>query len=139
MLPEDYLKARVAGDLRQRWQQQRLTGRDVVMVAENRGTVIGFIAVWCENDPFIDNFHMLPSFRGRGIGSALFRQAFITLLDRGYNSAHLWVFEDNKRAIDFYSKMGGTVTAKQNKEFFGNWVSNLKIEWKNLNTAVSPL
>ncbi|QCO17477.1 N-acetyltransferase (plasmid) [Azospirillum brasilense] len=74
-----------------------------VLVAEVGGAVVGFISVDVA-DRFIHNLFIAPLWRGRGIGSALLREA-LTLL-RG--SAELACASRNAAARAFYEHNGWT-------------------------------
>ncbi|GAA4249594.1 GNAT family N-acetyltransferase [Azospirillum formosense] len=74
-----------------------------VLVAEAGGGVVGFISVDVA-DRFIHNLFITPLWRGRGIGSALLREA-LTLL-RG--SAELACASRNAAARAFYEHNGWT-------------------------------
>ena len=83
VLPQKYLADQMSEDLQHHWSQVKIKPRDVVLVAEKEG-VIGFIAVWCRQDPFIDNLHVKPTSRSRGIGTALMRSAAQKLIRQGH-------------------------------------------------------
>lgn len=54
----------------------------------------------------IKHIHLLPSFRGRGIGTELLNWGINELKGMGYTKLCLWVFEKNTRARHFYEKFG---------------------------------
>ena len=62
VLPEEYLGDQIAEDLERHWNEVGIKPGDVVIVAEDDG-IVGFIAVWCRPEPFIDNLHVRPSKR----------------------------------------------------------------------------
>ncbi|MBK3775410.1 GNAT family N-acetyltransferase [Azospirillum sp. YIM DDC1] len=74
-----------------------------VLVAEAGGGVVGFISVDVA-DRFIHNLFIAPLWRGRGIGSALLREALALL--RG--SAELACASRNAAARAFYEHNGWT-------------------------------
>ncbi len=138
-LPESYLDQQLADDLARHWSQQEIWPGDVVMVAESASQAIGFIAVWCRPDAFIDNFHVLPDFRSTGIGSNLFGVAATSLMVRGHQQASLWVFESNAAAIRFYRRCGAEVVDRQQKSFFGQSVNSLQLHWRDIGTILEAL
>ena len=101
LLPEDYLADRVADDLRGHWKAAEIGPEDVVLVAEDGGAIIGFIAVWCRPEALIDNLHVLPGRRSGGLGRRLMAAAADCLVGKGKRSAHLWVLQANDRAKAF--------------------------------------
>ena len=54
------------------------------------------------------------------------------LLKRGKSTAFLWVFEENRRAVAFYERLGGKRTDRMTKPVFGNDVVQVKLEWTDL-------
>ena len=47
------------------------------------------------------------------------RAAARELIDRGHNTAYLWVFESNQEAIRFYERLGGLKKEQSIKTVFG--------------------
>lgn len=131
VLPEAYLADKLAEDLDRHWREVEIQPEDVVLVAEEDG-IIGFIAVWCRPDSFIDNLHVKQSQRSKRIGSTLMTSAARQLVQQGHKTAYLWVVESNKRAIRLYERLGGVRTDRALKNLFGHKVPNVKIMWSNL-------
>jgi ribosomal protein S18 acetylase RimI-like enzyme len=134
ILPADYLRDQVQQDLQAYWEQREILPQDVVLVADTTDGSVGFIAVWCRPSPFIDNLHVLPSMRSRGIGSALMEAAAGRLIARGHSTAYLWVFESNVAAIRFYQRLGAVKGRREMKEIFGHSVPSVRLEWSDLST-----
>ncbi|HMB76684.1 MAG TPA: GNAT family N-acetyltransferase [Kiloniellaceae bacterium] len=132
MLPDAYLDGAVAADHRKNWQELAIAAGDLVLVAEDGGALVGFIAVWCRPDPYIDNLHVAAGQQGKGIGKALMAAAADRLQQRGHGTAYLWVFENNRPAIGFYESLGGRIAAQAAKEFYGQAVPSVKIAWPDL-------
>lgn len=53
----------------------------------------------------LDNFYVLPDFRGRGIGTAALKHCFA----RTGKPVFLYCFTQNTRAVNLYSRMGFSV------------------------------
>ncbi|MGD9090432.1 MAG: GNAT family N-acetyltransferase, partial [Desulfobacterales bacterium] len=70
VLPAAYLAEQVTEDLQRHWRTVIIQPEDIVRVAED-DAIIGFISVWCRPDPFIDNLHVKPAQRSKGVGSKL--------------------------------------------------------------------
>jgi ribosomal protein S18 acetylase RimI-like enzyme len=126
VLPEEYLASQITGDLERHWSEMEIQPVDVVLVAEDN-TIIGFIAVWCRPDPFIDNLHVKPSKRSNRVGSALMKWAAQQLIQQGHKTAYLWLLESNERAIRFYERLGGIRTDQALKNLFGHEVPSVKV------------
>jgi ribosomal protein S18 acetylase RimI-like enzyme len=131
-LPADYLAGQVQRDLQATWEQQEILPQDVVLVAETADGPVGFVAVWCRPSPFVDNLHVTPSMRSRGIGGALMRATAGRLMALGHFTAYLWVFESNEAAIRFYERLSAVRTGRARKEFFGQGVLCVPMEWSDL-------
>jgi len=84
--------------------------RDVILVAEVNGPVVGFIASKF-GDPelggaYIDCLIVKPKYRGKGIGQHLLEQCISSLKDRGVVFVHLHVRSDFPRTVNFWEKNG---------------------------------
>jgi len=85
-----------------------------VTIAEDGTGAIGFVCTFGNEDPvwgaMVDNLHVLPRAKGGGVGRALLVAAGEWTASR-YPGAglHLWVFEANEPARNFYDRMGGVV------------------------------
>lgn len=137
ILPADYLRSQVEQDLQAYWAQREILPQDVVLVADTTDGPVGFIAVWCRPSPFIDNLHVSPPMRSRGIGTTLMEAAASQLVARGYSTAYLWVFERNVAAIRFYQRLGAVKGRQEMKEVFGHSVLSVRMEWSDLSAIGS--
>ncbi|MGH6900454.1 MAG: GNAT family N-acetyltransferase [Geminicoccaceae bacterium] len=131
ILSDAYLEDRVTADRSRHWREIEMRPDDVVIVADDGG-VIGFIAIWCRPDPYIDNLHVLPGLRSKGVGGKLMVAAAEELLRRGKSTAYLWVFEQNRRAVRFYESLGGVVVARVMQPTVGHDLPDLKVVWSDL-------
>jgi ribosomal protein S18 acetylase RimI-like enzyme len=131
VLPETHLANQIVEDIKRHWNEVEIKPNDVVLVAEDDG-IIGFIAVWCRPEPFIDNLHVKPSKRSQRVGSTLMMSAAQQLIQQGHKTAHLWVVESNQRAIRLYERLGGVRTGRALKNLFGHDVPSVKIEWSDI-------
>jgi GNAT superfamily N-acetyltransferase len=88
-----------------------------VALAEDEAGPVGFICTFGNEDPvwgaMVDNLHVLPRAKGRGVGRALLASSGQWVVNR-YPGAglHLWVFEANEAARRFYDRMGGEVVER---------------------------
>ncbi len=49
---------------------------------------------------------VLPRYRGMGIGKALMERVFEYFRVKGLDTVELWVGDENKRALEFYKRLG---------------------------------
>lgn len=54
------------------------------------------------------------------------------LISRGHNTAYLWVFDGNSRAISFYERLGGVQKERAARSVFGYGVMSRKVVWDDL-------
>jgi len=80
-----------------------LSNEKEVVVAEQEGRVVGFVALAERN--FVEHLYVDPGRLGEGIGSALLEDAK-RRMPAGFR---LWVFQQNERARRFYENRGLTV------------------------------
>lgn len=139
VLPGDYLSGELETELADHWCKQEIKPADLVMLAELANRAVGFIAVWCRPHAFIDNFHVAPNFRCRGIGSNLLGVATTSLMVRGHREASLWVFESNEAAIRFYLRCGAEIVDRQQKSFFNYPVPSLQLHWRDISTILESV
>jgi GNAT superfamily N-acetyltransferase len=86
-------------DETRRWHAEVLVPRGTVVVAVRRGDVVGFAE---PVDGWLHALYVAPSAQGTGVGSALFEHS----MKMQPNGFHLWVFQRNTRALDFYARYG---------------------------------
>ncbi|MCP1385283.1 GNAT family N-acetyltransferase [Runella salmonicolor] len=114
MLSDDYLDNHVLADRIQVWTQKinEPPANQIIFVKEIDNIVVGFVCAYGsqtdEFGTFIDNLHVLPSFKGRGIGRDLMQEVSDWSLQH-FNQPKLYlkVLEDNHSARFFYEKVGG--------------------------------
>lgn len=86
--------------------------KDKVLVAVRKKEVLGY-SCFDENDKAEKYDCELVSLyikeQSKGIGRSLFNETIKELISRGRHSMIVWCLADNKRAINFYKKMGGVI------------------------------
>ena len=73
---------------------------------------MGFVCTFADEDPrwgsLVDNLHVVPAAKGRGLGARLLRSAAAWVDQvRSGQGLYLWVYEANAPAAAFYDRMGG--------------------------------
>jgi ribosomal protein S18 acetylase RimI-like enzyme len=85
------------------------------LVAEADGAVVGLclffrsFSTWSgKPGAYVQDLHVAPALRGRGIGEALLRRLAATIRDRGWAYVRLSVDAENGSARAFYERIGMT-------------------------------
>ncbi len=141
ILPGSYLDGKITGERANFWRYRFSSlgsDRFLVVLAENLGELVGFACVLLDEDPqwgaYMDNLHVLPGWRGRGIGRMLFDRALQWVMSKepGW-PIHLWVFEANAGARRFYDALGGEIVDYKSKEVLkGIEIPSVLYIWKDL-------
>ncbi|MGH9016212.1 MAG: GNAT family N-acetyltransferase [Acidimicrobiales bacterium] len=113
-LSDTFLDGDVHGDRLAVWMD-RLADQGseaVTIVAEDDGVVVGFAHTVFDDDPrwgaLLDNLHVAPAVKRRGIGARLMGQAAARVVERDPEKGlYLWVLEQNTAAQAFYEALGG--------------------------------
>jgi len=115
LLSDDYLDERVFADRLSLWSE-KLTSHDLdsflVLLASRDAEPIGFVCMILDEDQawgaLLDNLHVLPAWKGKGLGRKLMAEAARWVASRRPGSPlHLWVIEANEEARSFYERLGG--------------------------------
>ena len=132
-LPDDLLDERLSKIMTDRWRNQTISDRDVVIVAEDEdGAVVGFCATWVDDSGYIDNLHVRSTHQSRGLGRTMLRETARRLLSNDVQRAYLHVVATNARARALYLKLGGEPGAIEDKDLYGTIVPNQRIDWSDL-------
>jgi ribosomal protein S18 acetylase RimI-like enzyme len=115
LLPDPMLDEMDAPEHEERWARTLRDPyrRSVVLVAEERGRVVGFASCGHERDGDQDYegelyaIYLLRESQGRGHGRALVEASAAALELRGLASMVVWVLRDNGPARGFYERLGG--------------------------------
>jgi GNAT superfamily N-acetyltransferase len=114
-LSDEYLDRRALADRLSLWSQ-KLSSHDsesfLVLLAAHDAEPIGFVCVILDEDEtwgaLLDNLHVLPAWKGKGLGRRLMVEATKWVASRRPGSPlHLWVIEENDEARSFYRRLGG--------------------------------
>lgn len=150
LFSDAFLDGPVFAERRALWSQRLSTwdrARNVVLLAERDGALTGFASVMLDVEPEwgarLDNLHVDPDGKGRGIGRTLLQGAARWVLagdahDPGKPKApmlHLMVFEGNVAARGFYDAMNGEcVEQREVTVEDGTRLVELRYLWRDLAT-----
>lgn len=117
--------------------RERLSSADwrQILIAEDPDPA-GFCAAYLDSagrcDALIDNLHVRPNLRGRGLGPLLLGRMVERLIAAGHRSMFLWVFTDNAPALRFYQSLGCTLEDPAEIEVFGSVTREARCVWRDL-------
>lgn len=113
-----------------------LSPKEFIVVAEDGSEVIGFAALMDEPeigyDALLDNLHVRPDLKGKGVGGQLMKAVAEKLRVTGRSSFYLWVLEGNVPAEEFYKAKGGVPADVSTTEFGGKIVGKTRFVWTDL-------
>lgn len=134
IMPDDYLDDRLEDELMVRWAELSPSGDDLVLVADEDG-IEGFVTVWCQPDPYVDNLHVDPLVRSKGTGRLLMKAVAARLIENGYDQVRLNVAAGNQRAIAFYRNLGGRFgEIEPMHQIYGGTIDAISVTWDDLAT-----
>ncbi len=141
ILPDTYLDGPIAEERANHWRARLASpgaDRRQVLLVEGEGGLVGFVCVLLDQESLwgacLDNLHVLPRLKGRGLGRQLFSSAaqWVVSKEPGW-PMHLWVFESNYGARGFYEALGGEVVERSFKETpAGTEIASLRYVWYDL-------
>ena len=137
--PQSFLQNEAPEERRAYWKKvlERDSGKDLVILAtKHDGATIGFAGLrMLDNaaaDAHLDSLHVESANQGLGTGRALMSESARQLLMRGANSFDLWVYDDNRPAIDFYTRLGGVAVERGFEDIYGGRFAHTRIAWHDL-------
>jgi len=138
LLSDEYLDNNLLDERKKHWAEKMpaLTKNEFVLVAEQNGVQVGFVAVLDRPeagfDVLVDNLHVLPELKGLGIGGQLLNAVAARLLSTDRKSFYLFVLKGNTAAENFYLAKGGKRLDVITQEFGGKVVQAIRFAWDDL-------
>jgi len=118
ILRDDFLDGPVLSNRSELWSARfhgPARADQIVLVEDCAGEIQGFACAFLDADPewgtLLDNLHVAPFLKGKGLGRRLLCEVAQRVLQ--HNSClrmHLWAYEQNLAARRFYEQLGGEVT-----------------------------
>jgi ribosomal protein S18 acetylase RimI-like enzyme len=142
ILSDQYLDEGLQAERINHWNKKfaSLTSKEFVLVAEEHDHLIGFVAVLDKPEKgyaaFIDNLHVSPDLKGKGVGKALMRAVAERLLHTNRKSVYLWVLKGNDAAEKFYFSRGAHNEDVTPVEFGGKTVLQTRFVWSTLDSLL---
>jgi ribosomal protein S18 acetylase RimI-like enzyme len=141
ILRDDFLDDAVVANRRELWKSRfaDINRHDqLIFLSEHRHEIQGFACAFLDADPewgtLLDNLHVAPGFKGKGLGRQLMSAVAKHVKRHGLHPVlHLWVYEQNVQARRFYERLGGVITtcvAESAPD--GSRVNALRYAWREL-------
>jgi len=144
-VPQAYLDGLDVKARRQKWEElfsgQAAEDKNLYLALQG-GKPVGFVSFGrSRDDPKqgeIYAIYVLQEAWGDGVGYALFKAAIQDLQKDGYQVAHLWVLDTNKKAIQSYAKWGGTVDNQpvKNANIGGKLIKEVAVTFRSVPIGV---
>jgi len=139
ILPDSFLDHEAEAERRAVWSRffvsPPLGGAAFVALDGNR-THQAFIAFERGDEPgydaVIENLHVAPTAHGKGLGKSLLGRVAAHLIDSGFSSVCLRVYDSNVPAIAFYERLGGRIDGHGIDPFAGADAPDTRIGWHDL-------
>lgn len=129
IVPNAYLDGEVVADRQAVWAARLLTDpspQALGHVIEDAGTgeLVGFAYALRGHDPLwgtlVDNLHVHPARKGRGLGRQLLQAVARSLAPpHSAQPLHLWVLDANEPAKRFYARLGAEFAERSMSSPFG--------------------
>lgn len=135
-----FLDKEVLHDRRTVWKErfEHPTENQYILIAEENGDLLGFLCAYFEENPdygtYLDNLHVSPGAKGKGIGTQLMANLAETLLEKNHRKGfYLWVLDTNYPAITFYDRVGGERFESVEADDIGDQIfSKTRYVWKDM-------
>ncbi len=95
--------------------------------ADNK--ITGYLILQNRNPLYVQSLYLLEEFRGKGIGRKTFEFVREFCKENKIEKFYLGCHPENKKALGFYEKMGGIITARDEGHKNNN-ENSVKIEFK---------
>ncbi len=104
--------------------------KDLWVVAENEGRIIGSIAIngLPDQTAQLRWFLLDPSARGAGLGKKMLNEALEFCRQHKFKSVCLWTISELKAAAHLYREAGFTVTEEKTYDFWGGIRTELRYD-----------
>lgn len=141
ILPDHLLDGPLVEEHRASWVARLAQGApesQLLLTAREGPSLLGFVCLLLDSDPAwgarLENLHVHPQAKGRGIGGELLGRGRLWLRQVAAGQCmHLWVFEQNLPARRFYEHVGGRQMERAIWELpSGERIPELRYGWSPL-------
>jgi ribosomal protein S18 acetylase RimI-like enzyme len=116
---------------------------DIIVAEQDGDGVVGFGNCGAQRDPSLPftgeifTLYVAPDAQNRGVGRRLVGALFARLLEKGRDSALIWVIGANPSRF-FYERVGGKLILTRRIRVAGEPVDAVAYGWPDLAVAASP-
>jgi GNAT superfamily N-acetyltransferase len=141
IVPQDYLDALDVRLRTERWEDEFARGDSHIFVAEDGGTIYGFISGGLLREPIgncdveIYAIYVLADAQRRGIGRELMRTLVMVFVERGFARPAVWVLAENP-SCHFYARLGGKPMMEKQIQIGGADLMEVAYGWESLGDLV---
>jgi len=138
LLPDDFLSSLDQAGYEERWARTLREAPDRVYVAQDRDEVVGFASGGRERAGEsgyageLYAIYVLREAQGRGHGRRLVRAVARGLAEMALPDMIVWVLRDNRKARDFYERLGGVFVRSQPITIGSALLQEVSYGWKSL-------
>jgi ribosomal protein S18 acetylase RimI-like enzyme len=144
ILDDAFLDGPLLENRRALWRDRLSDNRadQFVVLDQQAGEIRGFACAFFDADPewgtLLDNLHVVPKLKGRGLGRQLISAIAAAVMQNTANpQLHLWAYEQNRAARRFYERLGGIITATEEEPALdGSQVKAVRYCWRELSVLV---
>ena len=117
------------------WWQRAIRGSTSILVLEVEDTIAGYATLGLNRarslpqEGEIYELYLRPEYQGIGLGSRLFSEARRLLGSLGCKGLVVWTLEENDRAVNFYSALGGIDIAEGSETFDKHPLRKIAFVW----------
>jgi GNAT superfamily N-acetyltransferase len=145
ILRDEFLDGPIFENRRHLWHERlSLPDPPFVTIAEVDARPQGFVCAFLDVDPvygaLVDNLHVALGSKGHGLGRRLMHEAARWIgRQRPRSGMHLWVYERNLPARQFYERLGGIVDGQEQATApDGSDAPALRYRWTDLRPLTTP-
>ena len=139
LMSHAFLDQTVPSALRQHWAEMPGEGW-LLLAARERDDVTGFVAIELgrgEKLAYVDNLHVEPRLKGRGIGRLLMREAARRMIDLRETGVWLTVLDTNEPSRQFYRRIGGEEGPLKHEILVDQPVQSIPVFWRDLSALAA--
>lgn len=126
IIASKYLKALDYDSQTERYIRSFEEYKDLVLVAVKDEEVLGYSCFDLKKqedkyDAELVSLYIKPNYKGKGIGTSLFKETVKELLNQQKRNMIIWCFADDEKSIKFYQDLGGKMVETKRAKIGDNY------------------